>query len=81
MWQGRQDLNPQPTVLETATLPIELHPCLRLVATIRPNPLFGFLVRRMLLAELAIFVESQTIRIILFVFIRLIVALLALGTS
>src|SRR5580692_6211602 len=26
-WQGRRDSNPQPTVLETATLPIELHPC------------------------------------------------------
>lgn len=25
-WQGRQDLNLQPTVLETATLPIELLP-------------------------------------------------------
>ena len=24
--QGQQDLNPQPTVLETATLPIELYP-------------------------------------------------------
>ena len=27
-WQGVRDLNPQPTVLETATLPIELTPCL-----------------------------------------------------
>jgi hypothetical protein len=25
-WQGRRDSNPQPTVLETATLPIELLP-------------------------------------------------------
>ena len=25
-WHGRRDLNPQPTVLETATLPIELLP-------------------------------------------------------
>lgn len=25
--QGRRDLNPQPAVLETAALPIELHPC------------------------------------------------------
>ena len=25
-WQGRRESNPQPTVLETATLPIELHP-------------------------------------------------------
>jgi hypothetical protein len=27
-WQGGRDSNPQPTVLETATLPIELPPCL-----------------------------------------------------
>ena len=26
VWQGQKDLNPQPTVLETATLPIELYP-------------------------------------------------------
>src|SRR5690606_21681251 len=26
-WQGRRDSNSQPTVLETATLPIELLPC------------------------------------------------------
>jgi hypothetical protein len=26
-WQARRESNPQPTVLETATLPIELHPC------------------------------------------------------
>lgn len=26
-WQGRQDLNPQPSVLETDALPIELLPC------------------------------------------------------
>ena len=26
-WQGRQDLNLQPTVLETVALPIELLPC------------------------------------------------------
>ena len=25
-WQGQQESNPQPTVLETATLPIELYP-------------------------------------------------------
>ncbi len=29
--QGQQDLNPQPTVLETATLPIELCPYLNLI--------------------------------------------------
>ena len=27
-WQGHKDLNPEPTVLETAALPIELYPYL-----------------------------------------------------
>src|SRR4051812_24744296 len=27
IWQARRESNPQPTVLETATLPIELHAC------------------------------------------------------
>ena len=27
LWQGRQDLNPQPSVLETDALPVELLPC------------------------------------------------------
>ena len=26
-WHGRQELNPQPTDLESVALPIELHPC------------------------------------------------------
>ena len=26
LWQGHKDLNPEPTVLETAALPIELDP-------------------------------------------------------
>ena len=26
IWQGHKDLNPEPTVLETAALPIELYP-------------------------------------------------------
>ena len=29
-WQGHKDLNPEPTVLETAALPIELYPYLHL---------------------------------------------------
>ena len=28
IWQGRQDLNLQHPVLETGTLPVELHPCI-----------------------------------------------------
>ena len=30
-WQGRQDSNPRPMVLETTTLPAELHPCEKLM--------------------------------------------------
>ena len=26
-WQGQKESNPQPTVLETVALPIELYPC------------------------------------------------------
>ena len=29
-WQGHKDLNPEPTVLETAALPIELYPCIHI---------------------------------------------------
>ena len=35
-WQGRRDLNPQPLVLETSALPIELHPSKP--ATCSPTP-------------------------------------------
>ena len=28
-WQGQEDSNPRPTVLETGTLPAELYPCVR----------------------------------------------------
>ena len=31
-WQGHKDLNPEPTVLETAALPIELYPYISLIA-------------------------------------------------
>ena len=29
IWQGHKDLNPEPTVLETAALPIELYPYIK----------------------------------------------------
>ena len=29
IWQGQEDSNPRPTVLETGTLPAELYPCTR----------------------------------------------------
>ena len=30
-WQGQKESNPQPTVLETVALPIELYPCFQAV--------------------------------------------------
>jgi hypothetical protein len=37
-WQGGRDSNPQPTVLETATLPIELPPY-AITSVTRPAPM------------------------------------------
>src|SRR5262245_6608939 len=37
-WQGGRDSNPQPTVLETATLPIELPPYV-ITSVTRPAPM------------------------------------------
>src|SRR5580692_10972187 len=36
-WQGRRESNPQPAVLETAALPIELLPCIRCAKMLRNN--------------------------------------------
>ena len=35
-WQGHKDLNPEPTVLETAALPIELYPYFYLSSKAKP---------------------------------------------
>ena len=75
-WQGRQESNPQPTVLETATLPIELHPY-----PITSLTLLCFFVYGMFLAKLAILAQFNTIRIVFLVLIGLIVALFAFRTS
>ena len=41
-WQGHKDLNPEPTVLETAALPIELYPYVLFISkAIRLNTLVG----------------------------------------
>ncbi len=37
-WQGHKDLNPEPTVLETAALPIELYPYMKWWAFGDSNP-------------------------------------------
>jgi hypothetical protein len=39
--QGRRDLNPQPLVLETSALPIELHPFVRSDCPILGSPILG----------------------------------------
>ena len=38
-WQGHKDLNPEPTVLETAALPIELYPYIQ--KGVEPEVLVG----------------------------------------
>src|SRR5215470_16889875 len=68
LWQGWRDSNPQPTVLETAALPI------------RATPLnFSFLVRRVLAAEAAILRELQLLGVGLLVLLRRVVPAFALG--
>ena len=67
-------MNPQPTVLETATLPIELYPCVKSCLA----RLFGFFVFSVFLAELAILAEHYTVGIVLLVLDTLIIAIFAL---
>ena len=69
-WQARRDSNPQPPDLESGALPFELLACL-----------FRFLVRRMRLAERAVFFQLQLVRNRFFVLGGRIVALLATLTS
>ena len=71
-WQVRRDSNPQPSVLETDALPIELLTC----AT---EGLLRFLVRRVLPAEAAVLAELQPLRRLLLVLRRAVVAALALA--
>ena len=47
----------------------------------RVGKLLGFLVRRVLAAELAILHEFQSVRVVFLVFLRVIVSLLALGAG
>ena len=63
VWQGRQDLNLQPPVLETGALPIELLPYLT-----------GFFMRRVFVAEATIFLVFHTARLISPVFSRGVIA-------
>lgn len=66
-------MNPQPTVLETVALPIELHPCAR------PSLDLAFLVRRVLAAETAVLRDLQLLLVGLLVLRRRVVPALALA--
>ena len=72
-WQGGQDSNLQPTVLETATLPIAPPP------SAAKLPLFA--VRFMTAAPTAIFAQLQPLGRLYFIFERVVVASLAFGAS
>jgi hypothetical protein len=70
--QGRQESNPQPAVLETAALPIELRPCI--AETVLPR-LSVASVRATTWAELT---QLETGRIVTTILFRRVIALLAL---
>src|SRR5271165_4177224 len=74
-WQGGQDSNLQPTVLETATLPIELPPY---GAYAR---LFRLAMRTVTAAPAAILREFHPVALVLSIFLRVVVAPLALVAS
>src|SRR6478672_1741107 len=71
LWQGWRDSNPQPTVLETAALPIRATP----LSNERSH--LSFFVRRVLAAEAAVLRELQLLRVRLLVLRRRVVAPLA----
>src|SRR6266540_5929096 len=70
LWQGWRDSNPQPTVLETAALPIRATPLL--------GSNFPFLVHRVLAAEAAVLRPLELFGVRLLVLGRRVVATLAL---
>ena len=59
---------------------ISSHPCYYYPITHKAK-LFGFFVQSVFFAELAIFIEFDTIRIVLFVFVGLVVSLFAFSAS
>lgn len=70
-WQGGQDSNLQPTVLETATLPIELPPY---------GPLLRLAVRLMAAAKAAVLAQLEPFRRFLLIFLRVVIAAFAFRT-
>ena len=73
-------LNPLFSVSVVSGTAILSHPCYYYPVTHEPI-LFGLFVQSVFFAELAIFIELDTIRIVLFVFVGLVISLFALSAS
>ena len=63
-WQGRRDSNPQPMVLETTTLPIELQTYRARVVSCIPRYLPGFLVYGVLSLKWAVLLDLHPPRML-----------------
>src|SRR6185503_16822394 len=81
VWQAKRDSNPQPPVLETGALPVELlayaNPS-ALASALLPYALLLLFVPRVLAAEAAVLAEFETARRLLLVLGRAVVPALAL---
>ena len=80
-WQARRDSNPQPTVLETAALPVRATGLRQALFDTRVSGLPGLSMDGVCPAELAVLLELDPGRIILLVLHRRVVPSLALRTS
>src|SRR6187402_3409054 len=80
MWQGRQDSNLQPLVLETSALPIELHPYAAQESVSRAA-LFCLTVEGMPPTAWAVLLELDPVGIVLLVLGRAVRPVLALGAG
>src|SRR5688572_11627887 len=79
--QARQDLNPQPLVLETSALPIELLAYVSWVAIFVYNyptfKLLGFAMRRVFPATRTKFAKLKTVRVVSAVLLSSVISLFA----
>ena len=80
-WQARRDSNPQPTVLETAALPVRATGLRQALFETRVSGLPGFSMNSVCPAEPAVLLELDPGRIVLLVLHRRVVPALALSTS
>ena len=82
MGQARQELNPQPAVLETAALPIELLAYNDVCSVLtKKNTLFGFAMQAVHTAASTVFVHFQAAGLVTPVLAGEIIAFLALGAG